>query len=72
MNMCTNSRTYFYTLQITNMVMVQIFDIIYGKLNVVRIFISGSFAQKWITESYNCSFIVPETFTIQTEAFEGK
>jgi hypothetical protein len=42
-----------------------------GKFNVVRIFISDSNVQKWITKLYNYKFSVNDSLPIQIEVFQG-
>jgi hypothetical protein len=57
---------------ISNMALVQTFEVIYDRFNILKICSNGNYAQKWVTKQYACLFIVHAGFIIQAEAFEGK
>lgn len=56
---------------ITNLTVMRNLVNLSGKFNVVRIFISDSNVQKWITKLYNYKFSVNDSLPIQIEVFQG-
>lgn len=52
------------------MVMLQTFEVIPSKFNVIRMCTGGNYAEKSVTELNNYSYIVPDILTEWTEVFE--
>jgi hypothetical protein len=51
---------------------VQKFEVTSEKFNIVTIFTSGNYAEKWIAEYCNYKFLCLARILIQNEALEGR
>jgi hypothetical protein len=47
-----NKHTYKFCMKYWYMVMMHIFEVTFGKLNMVGIFVTRNYAQKWFSELY--------------------